>query len=45
MFKKYNLIDYVSLYNKDNQLDKNKINTEEAIYYDRPENRALFRSR
>jgi hypothetical protein len=38
-------IDYVSLYNKDNQLDKNKINTEEAIYYDRPENRALFRAR
>lgn len=50
-YKKYSAvasssgIDYVSLYNKDNQLDKNKINTEEAIYYDRPENRALFRAR
>jgi len=50
-YKKYSAvasssgIDYVSLYNKDNQLDKNKINTEEAIYYDRPENKALFRSR
>jgi hypothetical protein len=50
-YKKYSAvasssgIDYLSLYNKDNQLDKNKINTEEAIYYDRPENRALFRAR
>jgi hypothetical protein len=50
-YKKYSAvasssgIDYVSLYNKDNQLDKNKINTDEAIYYDRPENRALFKQR
>jgi len=50
-YKKYsssassNGIDYVSLYNQNNELDKNKINTDEAIYYDRPENRALFKAR
>jgi hypothetical protein len=50
-YKKYNLfannngIDYVSLYNKNNTLDKNKINTDDAIYYDRPENRSLFKSK
>jgi hypothetical protein len=40
-----NGIDYVSLYNQNNELDKNKINIEEAIYYDRPENREIYRSK
>ena len=47
-YKKYSGIagvNYLSLYDKNNQLDKNKITTDEAIYYDRPENRTLFRSK
>jgi hypothetical protein len=40
-----NGIDYISLYNKNNELDKNKINIDEAIYYDRPENKSLFKSK
>jgi hypothetical protein len=43
-YKKYKGVNYLSLYDKNNQLDKNKITTDEAIYYDRPEDRTLYRA-